>query len=222
MQPAKYLLPILAISLLAGCAGIQPGVETTTTTYYSGQYQQRGTIAVSSANATTDNSLEFQAYRTRIEAQLAAVGYTITDRASHPDFVALVSYGIDNGTTTQSSTPIYGQTGGGTTYSSGSLYGSGGSGSYQGSTYTMPTYGVIGNSTRTDTTYNRAIAIDIVEASSLQSGNPQKQYEMRAKSSGSCSVIGEVFDEMLQAMFSDFPGENGKSRTVSVKGVYDC
>jgi Domain of unknown function (DUF4136) len=213
---------IVTISLLAGCASIQPGVETTTTIFYSGQYQQRGTIAVSSINATTDNSLEFRAYKTRIEAQLAAVGYTITERANHPDFVALVSYGIDNGTTSQTSAPIYGQTGGGTTYSSGSVYGSGGSGSYQGSTYTMPTYGIIANSTRTDTTYNRAIAIDIVEASSLQSENPQKQYEMRAKSSGSCGVFGEVFDEMLQAMFKDFPGKNGKGRTVSVKGVYDC
>jgi hypothetical protein len=137
--------------------------------------------------------------------------YVITQDAGQADYVALVSYGIGEGKTSDVTTPIFGQTSGGSTYSSGTVYGSGGPTTYSGSTYTMPTNGVIGSRSSTSTTYTRPVAIDNVDGSSLRSGKPGKIYEMRARSTGTCSVITEVFDEILEAMFHDFPGENGKA-----------
>ena len=64
--------------------------------------------------------------------------------------------------------------------------------------------------------------MDIVDAGSLRIGAFRKIYEIRAKSTGGCSVIAEVFDEMLEAMFWDFPGESGKPRTVEVGGEFNC
>ncbi len=57
---------------------------------------------------------------------------------------------------------------------------------------------------------------------SLTSSALKKVYEARAKSTGSCSVIAGVFEEILEAMFQDFPGINGKVRSVEVLSKGGC
>jgi hypothetical protein len=64
--------------------------------------------------------------------------------------------------------------------------------------------------------------VDMVDAESLSSEEPIRIYEGRTISSGSCNMIGEVIDEMIEAMFTDFPSESGKNRTLTVAGVSDC
>ena len=86
----------------------------------------------------------------------------------------------------------------------------------------MPTYGVVGSSTSSSTTYTRAIALDIVDANSLKADQPKKVYESRVKSSGSCSVIAGVFNELLEAMFKGFPGDNGKTRSAQIPYKGQC
>jgi len=208
------------ILFITGCA--TPHVVTNNTAFYVDTYESKGSISVVSGEADVNSSLEFAAYKKKFERKLSEAGYQIEADPNKADYIALVAYGIDDGKTSTVSTPIFGQTGGGTTYSSGTVYGSSGSVNYSGSSYTMPTYGVVGSSTGSETTYNRAIALDIVEASSFKEGNPRKVYEGRTKSKGSCSVIVEVFDEMLEAMFTDFPGENGRNRKQEVRGVFNC
>ena len=81
---------------------------------------------------------------------------------------------------------------------------------------------VIGTSTSSITTYNRALALDIVEASSLKNGpedDAKKVYESRVKSVGECGVVAGVFNELLEAMFTKFPGESGQ--TITAKIPYD-
>jgi hypothetical protein len=214
------IITLLMVAIITGCA--TPRVVTNNTAFFVDSYSPRGSISVVSGDVDLNNSLEFAAYKKKFEAQLSVAGYTIEDDPNKADHIALVAYGIDNGKTSTVSTPIFGQTGGGTTYSSGTVYGAGGSANYSGTGYTMPTYGVVGSSTGSATTYNRAIALDIVEASSFKAGTPKKVYEGRTKSKGSCSVIVEVFDEMLEAMFSVFPGENGRNRKQKVPGVFNC
>jgi hypothetical protein len=210
---------LLLAALLSGCAGT-PRVETTATTFHGPAHEARGTIAVRAAEESVNQSLEFGAYRPKIEARLKAAGYTIA--ADHPEYVAVVAYGIDAGKTSIVTVPIYGQTGGGTSHSFGTVQGSGGPSSFSGTTYTAPTYGVVGATSEPVTQYTRAIAIDIVDAASLGGGAPKKRYEMRARSVGRCSTIGEVLEPMLEAMFEDFPGENGRPRTVRVAADVDC
>lgn len=215
----KLLVGILCLIMLSGCMRF---VRTTTTTFHGQGHEQRGSVFVAAANAEVDNSLEFSHYKSRVEQKLSTVGYTISDDPKKADFIALIAYGIDNGKTSIVSTPIFGQTGGGTTYSSGTVYGYGGSASYSGSSYTMPTYGIVGTSTSSQTNFTRAIALDIVDAKSIDSGKPVKVYEMRARSTGSCSSINAVFDSILEAMFKSFPGESGKSQTVELPWDGSC
>lgn len=220
-------LPIILMlsAILVGCAGVGQRVSTQTTMFYEDSYQPLGSVHVTSGDiGVSDNSLEFKTYKSKLEAKLISVGHTVTDDPSDAKYIAFFTYGIDEGKEKTYSYSQWGQTGGGTTsYSSGTVTSSGGgNATYSGSTYQMPTYGVVGTNTGSYTTYKRVIAVDMVYAESLSSGEPIKTYEGRTDSVGSCSMIGEVMDEMIEAMFTDFPSESGKNRTLTVAGVFDC
>lgn len=209
------LIALLFIIILSGCNAIAPSVRTNITAFYEDQYSPRGTISVVASDVEVNNSLEWAAYKKKFETKLADNGYIIEKDPNNARFIALVAYGIDNGETAIVSTPIYGQTGGGTTTTTGTA----GNVNYTATSYTMPIYGVVGTSTNSQTEYTRAIALDIIDADSLKDDLPKKVYEGRAKSTGTCSVIVEVFDEMLEAIFTGFPGENGRNRIIEIKNA---
>lgn len=205
----KLLFSVLLLAgFLSGCANL----SATTTRFFPDDYRHEGTISVIASDAEVNNSLEFSHYKTRIEQKLASKGYTIVSSPTEAKYVALVAFGIDEGKSGVVSTPIFGQTGGGTTTIS----------SYGGSYYTMPTYGMVGSSTQSVTQYTRAIALDILDAASIKSGKPKKVLESRTKSVGSCSSFAGVFNEILEAMFEDFPGESGKAKTVTMQYRGEC
>jgi hypothetical protein len=209
MKITKLLgFSLLLMVFISGCATI----DATTSRFYAPDYKNVGTIAVIASVAEVNNSLEFSHYKPRFENKLAANGYTIVSNPSDAKYVALVAYGIDEGQSGVVSTPIFGQTVGGTTTFS----------SYGGSFYTMPTYGMVGSATQSITRYSRAIALDIVDSASIKEGKPKKVFELRTKSVGSSSAISCVFNEMLDAMFKDFPGESGKAKSVTLQYNGDC
>lgn len=212
------LIALLFITILYGCNTIAPVVRTNITVFYTDHYSPRGTIAVVASDVGVNNSLEWAAYKNKFEAKFADNGYIIEQDPNNAQFIALVAYGIDNGETAIVSIPIYGRTGGGTT----TTIGTAGNVNYTAISYTMPTYGVVGTSTNSQTEYTRAIALDIIDADSMKENSPNKVYEGRAKSIGTCSVIVEVFDEMLEAMFTDFPGENGRNRKIESPSITNC
>jgi hypothetical protein len=214
-------LLIVSILLFAsGCGGSY--VATNSTAFYLEPFNSNGSIVVISSEHTVNSSLEFSVYKRKFEFKLQANGFTIESDPDKADYIAIVAYGIDDGQTSVVSTPIFGQTGGGTTYSQGTIINNSGATTYSGTSYTMPTYGIIGSTSGTSTTYNRAIAINIVEAKSYKRGTPKTVFEGRSKSAGSCSVIVEVFDEMLDALFDEFPGPNGRNRYVRVRADTNC
>lgn len=211
MKISKLLVcSLFLMAFISGCVHT-PTVDTTLSTFYSPEYKNAGSISVVAAAAEVNNSLEFAHYKARIEQQLASHGYTIKNNPSEAEFIALVAYGIDEGKSGVVSTPIFGQTGGGATFTS-----------YGTSSYTMPSYGVVASSTNSVTTYTRAIALDIVKTETFKAGQPKKLFELRAKSIGTCSVISGVFEEILESMFQDFPGQNGKARKISVVFKGNC
>lgn len=219
MKTIKILVVALTIVGLAGCG---KRVQTTKTVYQGDGHLVRGTISVVAVDPKVNDSLSFGEKKKTIENELIKQGYSPVSIDQNPTFTAFVSYGIDNGKTEVSSVPIFGQTGGGTTYHSGSVNSYGSYGSYSGSSYTMPTYGVVGSSTVSSTYYSRNVDIDIVLTSSLSDAKPKKMYEIRAKSVGSCSSIDGVFDVIIEAVFKEFPGENGKTNRVILDWDGSC
>ncbi len=216
----ELLLITIAAFLFSGC-GSQVLSHITTFHNIPNNLDQNK-IKVVPFNKSLANSLEFQSYATTIGLFLKYSGFSIAEDNQEPDYIVFVSYGIDSGETTTSSIPIYGSTGGGTTRHSGSISGGGGYANYSGTSYKMPTYGIVGSQTVTSTQYTRNLAVDIVEAKSLNSSLPKKIYEGRVKSSGSCPHITGVMPNMIKSLFREFPGPNGGSRTVILPHSGDC
>lgn len=209
MNMLKLLIcGLLSLACISGCATI----DATTTSTYAPGYKSAGTIAVVASVDAVNSSPEFSRYKSRIEGKLASNGYTIVSTPSEAAYVALVAYGMDVGLTGVVSTPVFGQTGGGSAASSS-----------QGiSSYTMPSYGTVVSSSPSVTSYQRAIAVDIVDTASIREGKPKKVFELRTRSVGSSPSISCVFNEMLDAMFMDFPGASGKARSVTLPYDGEC
>ena len=213
----KYLTrSALCLSLLLISACSSYSLKTNRTAFYNPTYYVSGSIFVIATNPEQNNSLEFAYYKKKIEAKLAVIGYTIASNKNEADFMAMFTYGIDDGNTSIISSPIFA--------SSSDFYDDRGLRSPS-QRYSMPSYRMVGTSTDSITTYNIAIALDIIQASPSNTDSKQdvkKVYESRVKSVSSCGAIVGVFDQLLQAMFNNFPGENGKTITAKIPYKEQC
>ena len=52
--------------------------------------------------------------------------------------------------------------------------------------------------------------------SKINGDEPKKVYEAKISSSGSCGMLNEVIDEIIAALFLDFPGNSGSSETIEI------
>ncbi|USG60652.1 DUF4136 domain-containing protein [Sneathiella marina] len=204
----KALLFIALATILVACG--TPAIDANITAFYTPEVQNIAskTITVRAQPASKDSSLEFKSYRPKIESKLRLVGFDIAEPNEDPDFVAYVSYGID-GKEQRSST------------TSDPYFGSFGVGVGVGR---APFYGGVARSYNTQTweEYNRFISLDIVEGASVGSDNPVRIYEGRVQSVGKCPTLAGVFDGVLDAMFENFPGLNGKTTFISIPWDGSC
>lgn len=191
---------LLAVLCLAGCQS----VKTTTTSFNDFQTRDPQTFTV----AYNPENLEEKSYARAIASQLNAIGWREVPDGS---IKVAFGYGIDGGRTVLTSSPVFGQTGGGTTYSSGSVFGAGGSATYSGSSYSPPTYGVVGSQTDSEVVFTRTLRIGMSEAKS-----GRKVFETTVTSVGSSGTFAAVGGCLIAAAFQDFPGENGKTYTREV------
>lgn len=216
MKHLKLSILLLSITFITACSLVK--ISTTTTAFYAPEFVSSGSIAIISADEEKSNSLEFAHYKQKIEDKLVLAGYSIATNSDTAKYIAIVSYGIDDGEKSVISTPIFS--------SPNSLHG--GRLAKSRYRYSMPHYKqrIVGTSTSSITTYNRALALDIVEADELRNTNDKKEvkkvYESRVKSIGECDVVAGVFNELLEAMFTNFPGENGQTITAKIPYTGQC
>lgn len=217
MRTLLISLSLISTLLMTGCASY---VQTSTTTFYGPEHFNRGTIVVAPIDKDQASSLQFKSVADYVLQKLAMVGYIPTTPDKKPRFTAYITYGIDNGKVTTSSVPIYGQTGGGTTYSSGTVTSGSKTGSYSGTSTTMPTYGMVGSMAVSGSIYRRQVNLDIFE--NVVGKDPVKVYETRAQSEGSCGNINGILFNIIDGMFKNYPGENGKTQKVNTDWTGAC
>jgi len=123
-------------------------------------------------------------------------------RLDQAQTVVFFAYGIDKGRAVDSSYPIIGQTGVETCTSTSCLDSS-----------PWPTYGVVGTRETRQTEYTRVLRLDIVDKQALAEGNIKKLYEGKVVSNGSSNQLMKVLPTMVKALFEDFPGQSGSTRT---------
>lgn len=198
---------ILSLALLNGACSTQQ-ISANSTAFYIDNFTPSGSIFVLPANPKNNNSLEFAHYKKKFEEKLSSAGYTIVNNKNDATYIAVIDYGISDGETAVISQPVYA------------------TGSYRfGPSFGLSGTRIIGTTNDTITTYTRSLALDIIEADALQpdiimTGN--KRYESRVKSVGSCSDMAGVFEPLLTTMFNNFPGENGKAITRTIRYQGQC
>lgn len=215
----KLFCCLTIVLLMSGCAHVQ----TTSTPFHGPNHNQRGTISVLPIDKDQQSSLQFNAVKNYLQTKLAQQGYVPVSPSANPQFVAFITYGIDNGKVVTGSVPIYGQTGGGTSFTTGNVTSSTGRmSSFNATTTTMPTYGMVGAMPVSRTEYKRDVNIDIYRSAQTSSGTPTKVYEIRAFSSGSCGNINAIVNNIIDGIFQNFPGQNGQSRRVNAEWNGSC
>lgn len=158
------------------------------------------------------DDLEYKTYASLIAEQLKQYGYNEVSLDA-ADLFIVFDYSIGSGETSLVSVPTYGQTG----YSSSTTYGIlntyGNYGTYSGTTYYTPTYGVTGSRTVSKTEYPRKLVLHIIEKPPVDSKEINTIYQAEVDSAGSSSQLSKVMPSMIKALFKEFPGESGKSRS---------
>ena len=76
----------------------------------------------------------------------------------------------------------------------------------------MPTFGIVGSRSETREYNVRNLAMDIVKTSTVNSKDPIIVFEGRLVSNGQCK-LNHVMRDLIEGLFRDFPGENGKTQT---------
>jgi len=192
----NLLVATVLLAMLSGCALLRSQVAVV----HQLPKDLSGTTYVMIPFKEQEGRLEHKAYEETVRQELNAKGFreTTVDQAQTVVFFA---YGIDKGRAVDSSYPIIGQTGV-ETCSTSCLDSS-----------PWPTYGVVGTRETRQTEYTRVLRLDIVDKQALAEGNIKKLYEGKVVSSGSSDQLMKVLPTMVKALFEDFPGQSGSTRT---------
>lgn len=153
-------------------------------------------------------SAEFNHYAQRVALRLEQKGFRRVNELSDAEYVLTMNYGISGSRTITGTTPIYGQTGGGTTTHSGtvSTFGTGGStfGSYRGTSYTPPTFGVVGAVPYTRREHDRYFVLRLVDLKGSTQENIIAAYEATVSSAGRAQTFADVSECLFDAVFKNF------------------
>lgn len=199
----KWILLVLAITALSSCAHCEIKVNTLHELPEKGNGQTFGVYGKIDLNRIEDRQ-----YLTALVGGFEAYGWKYDEAIARPDYRLYVAWGVTDPTVTHGVMPLYGQTGGGTTYHTGTLnsFNSYGSASYSGTSYTPPTYGVVGAIPTTTITYGRYLFITAKDKAG------RNVLESQVTSFGSTGHLSAVLPTMLEAYFQKFPGPSGKVR----------
>lgn len=199
------LLRVLLISVLglmaAACAR---SVTSDVARFHQLPRPAGETIAIVPKDAAKEGSLEFAQYAGLIQGRLVGIGYQVADPGS-ADIVVSMDFSISEGSEKLRSRPgafsyynYYGPYG----FHRLSHFGYGGLGYPYGGN----------NEVYSVTEYSRNLEMDMVDRAS-----GKNVFEGRVESVGRDKRLPEVMPYLVDAMFTNFPGESGVTKRVSIE-----
>ena len=167
-------------------------------------FEDVSSVYITSGSGLTDQSLEFKSYRDLLSAHLLKAGLDPVKAVKDADLIAEFSYIVDEGSTVVETRENprhfypYGSYG----------IGSGGSHRHVGATFNFP----LSSSQRTTIqrdVYTRTVSLTLLRTEPRESADPERIYEGKIVSKGSCPLLNQVMPEMLEGLFSNFPNTSG-------------
>jgi hypothetical protein len=188
----------VAALLLAACAAPFKGEVTT---FHEWKHPHGDTIRIVPLDERKLGSLEFREYAGLVAERLQQMGYSVVGEDESSQFVAQMDYFIDTGRTEIQTWP------------SDAVWYHFSYGHYRDPFY----YGVgyWGPEVYSYTVYTRSLSVVI--RSTPDGGPGTVVYEGRVHSVGASHRLEEIMPYMVTAMFTNFPGESGLTKIVTVE-----
>jgi uncharacterized protein DUF4136 len=214
---AAAILGVAALGL-SGCA---TGLPTKVTRYSTAIPQGQSFYVVPAQGIQP--GLEFNSYAGIVAQQLAARGYRQAPSTAAADMLVKVGYGVDEGRQEVYVDPVardpffYGGYYGRPYFSRYGYYGGYRSPFYWGWNdpfwYASPYggYGGYRDAIRTYTVYNSALDLNIVRRV-----DNAPLFDGRAAARSQTDELGTLVPNLIEAMFTNFPGENGKTVKITI------
>ena len=195
MKVVGKLVIFCSVVVMTSCAS---KLSNDVVRFHEGDLPKGETIAVQALDAEKSNSLEFEHYAKMIREHLEKIGYKPIDNADNAELIAAVDYTISPGRTETRREP------GAYAYYH-----------FHHGYYYDPFYFGYRNywpvDTITYTVFDRTLKMNIERVD-----NGKVLFEGRVRSTGKDSEIVEIMPYMITAMFSNFPGESGITKVVTI------
>ena len=214
-----------AALLLGGLAGCATPFNANVSRYSAQLPAPQGqTYAVVADDKALEGGLEFAQYANLVSAKMQGLGYAPAASAGTADLIVRFDYGVDKGRDQVRTTgfvdpfynPWYGQRGG--SYFGNGYYG--GYGGYRGQGYGgFRPYGAWGygwydpwfdEGVERYTVYTSGISLKIDRR------DGKRLFEGRAEAASTSNRLPYLVPNLVEAMFTDFPGHNGETVRISV------
>jgi len=212
-----HIAPIVGLTLLAACA---TPFESRVSRFNALAQAPQGSFVIQPRDARDNGSLEFRQYASLVTARLAQFGYQPASSPTSATLVVTLNYGVDHGREKVESTPGFDGYGG---FGYGGFgrrgFGYGGLG-YGGFGYDGFGYGGFGGfgypEVYSYTQYTSFLDMDIRRTSSND-----VVFEGHAIADSPSDDLTRLVPNLVQAMFTDFPGRSGQTVRVAIdkKGV---
>ena len=174
-------------------------------------------IFLTHLNEKQENSLLFKKYKQRIEDYFFANGHRIAENVEESDLVAFISYGVGPAIVNTVSIPVYGSSTA-STFQDVTPF----DGIINPVSISVTTYGRVGTDIRQFKTFPRNLALDIYKIDMTGQTAPNKVFEGKINTEGMCGDIDYVLNEMLIAMFAEFPGPSSDKSDFTLPIVHSC
>jgi len=202
----------VAAAAVSGCATGLP----TNVTRYSTAIPQGQSFYVVPADGML-RGLEFNNFASLVSQQMIARGYRQAPSTASADMLVKIGYGVDHGTQHISVDPFYGSS----PYYGGGFYGRpywarfGYRGYYRSPFYwgwdDPFWYGSPYGGAREYTVYQSELNLGIVRRI-----DNAPLFDGRAMARSETDELGTLVPNLVEAMFTDFPGENGKTVKITI------
>lgn len=196
---SRFLAKISALLLAPFLVSCASNLETQVTRFHQLPPPAGETIEVQALNPAYQNAVEFTQYADMIGARLGAVGYKPPVKGQPSVLVAHIDYGVGPGAggIRQSENPV--------------SVGVGVGGGSRGAGIGIGISSAFGSSSGGGAQYVRWLKLNIDRVS-----DGKRIFEGRAVSEGKTNDLSRIMPFLVDAMFKDFPGKSGESRTITV------
>ncbi len=205
----KISLPILAAMMLPACA---TGFPAKVQRFQAMSPAQGQSFAVVAGDPALKGGLEFQTYADLVAKQMLEEGYKEAASPENADLIVSLDYGVDEGErfVVQEYDPFY------SPFSYGGYYGHphyahphARRGYYRLGWYDPWLSGAA--SIRSYTVFTSDLAVNIE-----QSANKERIFEGKAMARSRTDNLTYLVPNLIEAMFTDFPGANGETVKITV------